>query len=66
MAQESNLVSLARRIVSCVDAVAKVFEDVELEAFLFRIGQTKASLSSRAMEWMGRCILLCGVVWLNR
>ena len=64
VAQENSFVSLVRRVVSCVDAVAKVFEEVETEVFVlvFRIDQTKVSISSRTREWIRRCILLCRVV----
>jgi hypothetical protein len=61
------LISLVRRIISCVDATAKVFDDMETEeVFLFGIDQIKASMSSKIMDWIRWCILLCGVVWFNR
>ena len=53
------MLSFATLVVSCVDAVPRVFEELDTVVLVFRIDQTNASMSSRMMEWIGRCILLC-------
>lgn len=59
--QDSWVVRRRRVEVRCVEAVVRGLDDgdVDLEA---RIEWMNASISSRRMEWMRRCILLCFVL----
>jgi hypothetical protein len=60
VAQESKLLSCARFVVSCTEAVDSGFVEVVCEEEEEeRILHTKASISSTTTEWIRRCMLLC-------
>jgi hypothetical protein len=62
---ENCFVRRCSAVVSCADALDTAFVAAALETVALRIDHVNASMSSKMMEWMRRCMLLWRV-WSNK